>query len=183
MLLVHKWWRKRPYAFHESCRAMQDLQLWYSMVYLLQFKNLEKNPFKQGQMNLNGADRAHVRDVACDAGVAHRPALRSCWTRTPRPDLAHWSMRRGPPLRTAIPALSPVATRHARTGASHRPCRSANRAPLYAPHAVCPCCVRAGTTVVVLRTKALSTAIKEPELSLLRAYVSPLPVCSTAMRH
>jgi hypothetical protein len=42
MLLVHKRWRKRPYAFYESCRALQDLQLWYSKVCLLQFKNFEK---------------------------------------------------------------------------------------------------------------------------------------------
>jgi hypothetical protein len=68
---------------------------------------------------------------------------------------------------------SPRAT-HARA-ASRRPRRSANRAPPYAPHAARPCYVHAATTVVVLCTKASSTAIKELELSLLRAYVSPPP--------
>jgi hypothetical protein len=37
MPFVHKRWRKRPYAFYVSCRAMQDLQLWYSNVGPLQF--------------------------------------------------------------------------------------------------------------------------------------------------
>jgi hypothetical protein len=103
---------------------------------------LEKNLFKQGQKNLNGADRTHARDVARDAGVAHRPAPRSRWTRTLRPDLARWSMRRGPPLRTAIPALSPVATRHASTGGAaptmslgqpRAAVRTARRAPMLRP--------------------------------------------------
>jgi hypothetical protein len=35
--------------------------------------------------------------------------------------LARWSMRRGPPLRTAIHAHSPLATRPTRTGRPHRP--------------------------------------------------------------
>jgi hypothetical protein len=77
-----------------------------------------------------------VRDVARDAGVVHRPAPRSRWTRKSRTALARWSMR------------------------------------------VC-----AVTTVVVLRTKASLTAIKEPEPFLLRAYVSPPTVCSAAVRH
>jgi hypothetical protein len=29
MRIVQKWWRKRPYALYESCRVIQDLQLWY----------------------------------------------------------------------------------------------------------------------------------------------------------
>jgi hypothetical protein len=32
MPFVHKQWSKRPYAFYESCRVMEDLQLWYSNV-------------------------------------------------------------------------------------------------------------------------------------------------------
>jgi hypothetical protein len=47
-------------------------------------------------------------------------------------------MRRGPPVRTAMRALSPVATRG--RAASRRPRRSANRTPPYAPHVVRPCC-------------------------------------------
>jgi hypothetical protein len=39
--IVHKWLRKRPYAFHESCRGLGDLQLCYSPLGPLLFKNLE----------------------------------------------------------------------------------------------------------------------------------------------
>jgi hypothetical protein len=56
--------------------------------------------------------------------------------------LARWSMRRGTPLRTTIRALSPFATRHARTGgvAPTTPLgqlratvRTARRAPMLHP--------------------------------------------------
>jgi hypothetical protein len=69
----------------------------------------------------------------------HGPASRSRRTRTPRPALARWSMRRGPPLRTVIRALSPVATRHARTGGVAptaplgQPRATARRAPMLRP--------------------------------------------------
>jgi hypothetical protein len=39
--IVHKWLRKRPYAFYESCRGLGDLQLCYSPLGPLLFKNLE----------------------------------------------------------------------------------------------------------------------------------------------
>jgi hypothetical protein len=42
MHFVHKWLRNRPYAFYESCRGLGDLQLCYSPLGPLLFKNLEK---------------------------------------------------------------------------------------------------------------------------------------------
>jgi hypothetical protein len=180
MLFVHKWWRKRPYAFYKCCRAMQDLQIWYSATCPLRFKNLEKRPFKQGQAKFErGRPRPRAR---------HRASRTD-----PRRGLAEHA-RRGR-LRSAGPCAvgrpceppsrpspwSPRAT--SAQAASRRPCRSANHAPPYAAHVVPPCCIRAATTVVVLRTKASSTAIKEPELSLLRAYISPPLVCSAVVRH
>jgi hypothetical protein len=38
---VHKWLRKRSHAFYESCRGLGDLQLYYSPLGPLLFKNLE----------------------------------------------------------------------------------------------------------------------------------------------
>jgi hypothetical protein len=108
MRFVHNWLGKRPYTLCRSGRGIGDLQLCYSPLGPLQFKNLEKNPFKQGQTNFK-------HSWPCPR-ARRRPTQRSRWTRTPRPALARWSMRHGPPLRTAIPALSPVATRHARMG-------------------------------------------------------------------
>jgi hypothetical protein len=49
MRFVHKWLRKRPYALCKSCRGLIDLQLSYLLLGPLQFKNLEKNLFKQSQ--------------------------------------------------------------------------------------------------------------------------------------
>jgi hypothetical protein len=44
---VHKWLRKRTYALCKSCRGLIGLQLLYLSLGSLQFKNLEKNGFKQ----------------------------------------------------------------------------------------------------------------------------------------
>jgi hypothetical protein len=71
MRFVHNWLRKRPYTLCRSCRGIGDLQLWYSPLGPLQFKNLEKNPSKQGQMILNWTNRAHARDAV----AARRPAV------------------------------------------------------------------------------------------------------------
>jgi hypothetical protein len=79
-----KWLRKRPYAFYESCRAMQDLQLWYSKVCLLQFKNFEKNPPEQGYPELFGAGtRGSVGTHDVALGPVGFTAVRRR-TRTPR---------------------------------------------------------------------------------------------------
>jgi hypothetical protein len=51
-----------------------DLQLSYLSLGLLQFKNLQKNWFKQSQMKFKRADPRHTRDVAHDAVAARRPA-------------------------------------------------------------------------------------------------------------
>jgi hypothetical protein len=128
MLFVHKRWRKRPYAFYKSCRAMQDLQLWYSNVCPLQFKVLEKNhgQCRQAVMGFDSgtperARRATVRWVRTPRPVlgssvhaplpgplCHRPARLVCARRTSLP-------RRPTSGRAAVPrpTLSPYAHRAA----------------------------------------------------------------------
>jgi hypothetical protein len=71
---VHKWLRKSPYALCKSCRGLIGLQLFYLSLGPLQFKNLEKNCFKQSQTKFNRVDTRHTRDVVRDAVAAHRTA-------------------------------------------------------------------------------------------------------------
>jgi hypothetical protein len=52
MPIVHNWWRKRPYALYKSCRAMQDLQLWYRNLGPLLLEKIEKNSINGGQSEL-----------------------------------------------------------------------------------------------------------------------------------
>jgi hypothetical protein len=111
------------------------------------------------------------------------PASRSYRTRTPRPALARWSMRRGPPLRTAIRALSPVATRHARMGgvAPTAPLgqpRAAVRTPRRAPM-MRPCRDHCGCRA----HQGVVDHYKGAELSLWRADAFPPSGCSAAVRH
>jgi hypothetical protein len=103
MPFVQKRWRKRPYAFYERCRVMQDLQLWYSALSHFSSKILRKTLLNEATpkgLAPNTRGNAGVRDVAPGhvgfVTVRHR-------TRTPRPARVRWSMRRAPffPVRDA----------------------------------------------------------------------------------
>jgi hypothetical protein len=72
---------------------MQDLQLWYSKVCLLQFKNFEKNPPEQGYPVLFGArTRGNVGTHDLALGHVGFTTVRRR-TRTPRQTGDHWSVR------------------------------------------------------------------------------------------
>jgi hypothetical protein len=43
---------KRPYALYKSCRAMEDLQLWYRNLGPLLLEKIEKNSINGGQSGL-----------------------------------------------------------------------------------------------------------------------------------
>jgi hypothetical protein len=137
---VHQWLRKRPYAFYESCRAMQDLQLWYSKVCLLQFKNFEKNPPELGYPELCGAGTrgsAGMRDVAL--GPVSSPAVRRR-TRTPRPASTHRSVRSGTTPANRHPR--PLPSRHALHARRLAAPTCAARPMASAPYSASPCCPR-----------------------------------------
>jgi hypothetical protein len=158
---------------------MQDLQLWYSKVCLLQFKLVQTGP-NEIQIELTAPTRATSHATPASrtdprrgpAGPARRGRL---WPAGPC-TVGHPCE---PP--SGASCRSPLAT--PARAASRRPRRLTNRAPPYAPHAARPCCAHVATNVVVLCAKASSTALQEPELSLLRACISLPPVCSAAVRH
>jgi hypothetical protein len=147
-------WEKDPTPFEEVVEGRQIYNFGIQLFAHFGSKIWRKTRSNRAKQILNGVDRAHARDVARDAGVTHRPAPWSRWTRTLRPASVFRSMRRGPPLRTTIPALSLVATRHARTGgvAPTMPLdqprtvvRTARRAPMLRPyHDHCGCLAHQG---------------------------------------
>jgi hypothetical protein len=137
---VHQWLRKRPYAFYESCREMQDLQLWYSKVCLLQFKKVEKNPPELDYPELCGIGtrgNAGTRDVAL--GPAGSPAVRRR-TRTLRPASTHRSARGGTTLANCH--VCPLPSRHAPHARRLAAPTCAARPMASAPYSASPCCPR-----------------------------------------
>jgi hypothetical protein len=133
MQFVHIWSRKRPYALCKSCRGMLDLQLSYSNFWALQFKYLEKNLVKEGQVELVLTRRS--RAPQCDVSAPHRARARRG---TPGPG------RRGIPAtvgsqpshRRPLTQCS-VATRRTPTGRA-KPPRTGRRSPLAKPRRPLP---------------------------------------------
>jgi hypothetical protein len=126
---VHQWLKKGPMPFYESCRAMQDLQLWYSKVCLLQFKNFEKNPPELGYPEL------------CGAGTRARATSRSVLP-APRPYAAVRARRGRPEPIGANRHPCPFPSRHAPHARRLAAPTCAARPMASAPYSASPCCPR-----------------------------------------
>jgi hypothetical protein len=125
MPFVHNLLAKTPKCLCKSCRRPADLQLLYSHLGALMLRNFEKTRLKNVKTKHSTIHQSSTLQSAA------RRTWHVCRRREPVPWAQHrhrgphgchtadaWESGGAP---TAIPALSPCVTRHARMGRPHRP--------------------------------------------------------------